>query len=287
MRTTQEVPHTGTLMLDCDSPQPGVSRLRRQYCDGALRIFRPQRVRDGQPGQLSYIVATVGGGYLDGDRYDTQVTVRQQAAVELASQAATKVYRTPTRAVRATLEAHLEEDAVLDLLPQPLILYRGASYEQFTTLHLTSRSHCVTTDIVTPGWHPEGHSYAYDRVRLRTDIFVDGRRCLRDHLHLSPTTSGSPAMISLGMMEGYSHMGSLLMVSPTLCEQTYQTMLPIIDQHCGPDLSAGITFIGPHKEGCAVRTLAHNTHHIEALHTDLVHKIRSLRRASPYPQEDL
>ena len=65
-----------------------------QYHRGALRVFRPLYL-DGT-GQVAYYVVNPGGGYLDGDSYLTEVEVLQGASAVLTTQAATKIYRTPT-----------------------------------------------------------------------------------------------------------------------------------------------------------------------------------------------
>ena len=174
-----------------------------QYHRGALRVFR-QLYLDGT-GQVAYYVVNPGGGYLDGDSYLTEVEVLQGASAVLTTQAATKIYRTPTCAVRQDTRVSLGPWAVLELVPDQVIAYRESSYRQTTLVEMDPTATFMSLEVLTPGWAPDGSAFGYDCVRMRTDIRVGGRCAVVDNLRLVP---GEAGLAGLGGLEGHSHLAS-------------------------------------------------------------------------------
>src|SRR5438067_1682115 len=71
----------------------------------------------------------------------------------------------------------------------------------------------VISETVTPGWSPDGASFKYEELRLRNEIRVEhdaGTALLvLDNLLIRPPLGDVTGM---GFMEGYSHLGSLVVV---------------------------------------------------------------------------
>ena len=174
-----------------------------QYHRGALRVFRPLYL--DETGQVTYYVVNPGGGYLDGDSYLTEVEVLQGASAVLTTQAATKIYRTPTCPVRQDTRVSLGPRAVLELVPDQVIAYRESSYRQTTLVEMDPTATFMSLEVLTPGWAPDGSAFGYDCVRMRTDIRVGGRCAVVDNLRLVP---GEAGLAGLGGLEGHSHLAS-------------------------------------------------------------------------------
>ena len=64
-------------------------------------------------------------------------------------------------------------------------------------------------DIITPGWSPEGEQFSYDMLQLINEIYMDDELVVYDHIKLTPATQN---MESIGFMEGFSHLGSMIVV---------------------------------------------------------------------------
>ena len=149
-----------------------------QYHRGALRVFRPLYL--DETGQVTYYVVNPGGGYLDGDSYVTEVEVLQGASAVLTTQAATKIYRTPTCPVRQDTRVSLGPRAVLELVPDQVIAYRESSYRQTTLVEMDPTATFVVDNLrLVPGEAGlaglgglEGHSHLASFTVL--DARVDG-----------------------------------------------------------------------------------------------------------------
>nr|WP_268236279.1 urease accessory protein UreD [Arthrobacter liuii] len=174
--------------------------------------MRPHFLDDS--GQVCYVVVNPGGAYLGSDLFVLDVKVGDSASLLLTTQSATKVYRTPGSFAEQRMTVRLGEGARLELMPDQLIAYREASYRQRTAVTLQPSSSLVMAEVVTPGWSPDGAAFRYEEVRLRNEIRVDdgsgGTHLLAlDNLLIRPPLHD---VTGLGFMEGFSHLGSLVVV---------------------------------------------------------------------------
>lgn len=114
------------------------------------------------------------------------------------------------------MTVRLGEGARLELMPDQLIAYREASYRQRTSIALRPSSSLVMAEVVTPGWSPDGTAFRYEQVRLRNEIRVepDGAGGTSELLALDNLLIRPPSgdVTGVGFMEGFSHVGSLVVV---------------------------------------------------------------------------
>ncbi|WFP17063.1 urease accessory protein UreD [Citricoccus muralis] len=281
-----------TTKPDSDSAWAGrlrlVVRSGRQRCfaaeqfhEGALRVLRPHYLDDS--GQVAYTVINPGGAYLGADRYLLDVTVGPGASALLTTQSATKVYRTPQGAAEQIMRVRLDAEAVLEYVPDQLIVYRGGSYRQRTVVDMEPSATLVLSEIITAGWDPEGAEFAYDDLSLRTEVRVRTpggmRRLLVDHLRLAPGRDG--ALHGIGIMEGHSHTGQLLIADARLDDDLLALVCDLID---ASETVSGVSLIGAGDalagmRGWCVRSLACRTRQISALHDQIINLVRQRTRA--------
>lgn len=251
---------TGILELDVQKNQYGKTITKNVFFQGAFKVMRP--VYHNGSNQPCYYLLNPGGGYLDGDTYRMRVTVGEQAMVTLTTQSATKVYRTPTKQAYQEAEIFLQGDSHLQYLPDPLIAYKAASYYQKTVFRMEKGASLLYTDILTPGWSPDGETFSYDSIRLKTEVYLENELIVFDHIHLNP---GEKPMDSLGLMEGYTHLGSFLIVGEQTDTELEEKLVEVIDEQ-GGDFKAGISQLS--KAGLSIRIMANTTQLIERIFKD-------------------
>ena len=235
-----------------------------QYHRGALRVFRPLYL-DGT-GQVAYYVVNPGGGYLDGDSYVTEVEVLQGASAVLTTQAATKIYRTPTCPVRQDTRVSLGPRAVLELVPDQVIAYRESSYRQTTLVEMDPTATFMSLEVLTPGWAPDGSAFGYDCVRMRTDVRVGGRYAVVDNLRLVP---GEAGLAGLGGLEGHSHLASFTVLDARVDGALVNEVAQMLEVD---DVRGAVTRVqGP---GFIVRALGDDTTRLTALMLDISELLR-------------
>lgn len=226
-------------------------------------------------GQVCYVVVNPGGAYLGADLYVIDVEVGAGADLVLTTQSATKIYRTPGSFAEQRMSIRLGERARLELAPDQLIAYREASYRQNTHITLRPTSSLIMAEVVTPGWSPDGAAFRYEELRLRTEIRVEqgeeaepgdgtgrtGSLLVLDNLLIRPSLDD---VTGLGFMEGFSHLGSLVVVDTrvdqALADELHQ-LTAAYDACTGISLTASVAGTA----GLVVRSLANSTEELNRL----------------------
>ena len=245
------------------SERGGRSIASRQFHQGALRVMRPHYLDDS--GQVCYVMINPGGAYLGADLYTIDIKVQAGARLLLTTQSATKIYRTPGSFAEQRMTVHLAEGAQLELAPDQLIAYREARYRQNTYITVHPSSSLVMAEIVTPGWSPDGSSFKYEELRLRNEIHVSVTHgsvlLMLYNQFIRPPLADVTGM---GFMEGFSHLGSLIVVDPrvdqTLADELY-TLTAGYDAHTGVSLTAQHC----RTRGLVLRSLSNSTGELENL----------------------
>ncbi|WP_332634159.1 urease accessory protein UreD [Halalkalibacter flavus] len=175
------------------------------YYEGALKITRPVYLDMNSP---SVYLIHVGGGYVDGDRYVTNISVEEEAELAVTTQSHTKVYKTPNEPVVQVTNITLGKGSVLEYMPDPLIAYEQARFIQETTVYIDDDASFFYSDIITPGWAKDGSLFRYDWIRSKLKVYHKEKLVLFDHLMLEPDAE----MNGLLQMDGYTHVGMLLIL---------------------------------------------------------------------------
>jgi len=241
----------------------GRSVAAHQFHQGALRVLRPHYLDDS--GQVCYVVVNPGGAYLGADLYVIDVEVADGAKLLLTTQSATKIYRTPGSFAEQRMRLRLGEGSQLELAPDQLIAYREASYRQNTHITLHPTSSLVMSEVITPGWSPDGASFRYEELRLRTEIRVEsggaGGLLALDNLLIRPP---SHDVTGMGFMEGFSHVGSLIVVDKRVDQALADDLHALTDGHdayTGVSLTATVDGIS----GLVLRSLSNSTEELNRL----------------------
>ncbi|APR78380.1 Urease accessory protein UreD [Minicystis rosea] len=155
------------------------------------------------------IVATFGGGLVDGDSIHLDVELAEGTAALLGTQASTKVYRCPTSTCHQALDARVGEGALLVSVPDPVACFATARYEQVNRVALAKTASLVLLDTFTSGRAARGERWDFHRYAARTLIDRDGTPWLRDSIVLDPEQGDLHAR--MGRFDAYA---TLVMVGP-------------------------------------------------------------------------
>jgi urease accessory protein len=210
------------------TPPPGVSRpgiarlgFRRTACRdktvvatafaaSPLRLLTP-----ANHGNAAWVfLASLGGGLLDGDRIDVEVDVGEGASALLGTQASTKVYRSAGSATGSLgssqrLSARVAAGAVLTVVPDPVVCFAEARYEQAIEIELAPGASLWLIDGYSCGRSARGERWAFSRYASRTTIVRAGARSIVDATRLDPAEG--PLVDRMGR---FDIVLSLLVVGP-------------------------------------------------------------------------
>ena len=183
--------------------------LRAARATSPLQILTPRNHGHG----AWVIVASLGGGLVDGDAIDLDVHVGRGAAALLGTQASTKVYRCPERACRQDLHAIVEADGVLVAIPDPVACFAGARYEQSVRVDLDASASLVLVDAFTAGRSARGERWDFLRYASRTTVTRGGAPILHDGILLDPAHGALRAR--MGRFDAFA---TLVIVGPRAAE---------------------------------------------------------------------
>lgn len=251
---------TGILHLSAEEKN-GKTIANRVYFQGAYKVMRP--VYHDESGQVCYYILNPGGGYLDGDKYQMKISLEKKARLILTTQSATKIYKSPHSYAYQESEFNLKDGSCLEYIPDPLIGYKDARYKQKNIIRMEKGCTLFYSDIITPGWSPEGDKFSYNMLQLINEIYMENELAVYDHIKLIPTEQN---MDGLGLMEGYSHLGSMIIINDKVDSQLLDRIYQAISSH-SQDFKLGLSELP--IPGFTIRILANQTQLIERIFSDI------------------
>jgi urease accessory protein len=109
----------------------GVSRARRAYQQGVMRVRFPNVARGAAP---EAILLNTAGGLTGGDSLTMLTELGEDARAVLTTQAHEKVYRSVLGDASVVAEFRVSAGAMLEWLPQPTILFNRARLRRQTSI---------------------------------------------------------------------------------------------------------------------------------------------------------
>jgi urease accessory protein len=114
------------------------------------------------------------GGLVGGDRLRVDLRVADGAHALCTTPAATKIYRSDGAVARQEQRLSLDGDAVLEWLPQEIILHDGAAAELRTRIDLPaagSRARFIGVELLCFGLPARGEGFGRGRCRQRLELW--------------------------------------------------------------------------------------------------------------------
>ena len=125
------------------------------------------------------------------------------------------------------------------------------------------------SDIITSGWSPNGEKFSYDMLQLINEVYMENELVVFDHIKLNPATQD---INGLGLMEGYSHLGSMIVIDEKANHEFLDRLYQVISNHSNV-CKIGLSLLP--IPGFTVRVLANTTQTIENIFTE-IHQMMSL-----------
>jgi len=153
----------------------------------------------------------VSGGVLAGDRLGLDVAVEAGAAAQITTTGATRLYRHRAGAADSEqrLRFHVGDGALLEYLPDAVIPYAGSRHVQSTEFRLDRGATLFWWEVLAPGRLAAGERFAFERLRVSSEVYTGPRRVLREDYLLEP---GRKKLSATARMFEYSHTASLCAV---------------------------------------------------------------------------
>jgi urease accessory protein len=153
----------------------------------------------------------VSGGVLAGDHLALDVEVQAGAAAQITTTGATRLYRHRAGSADSEQRARflVGDGALLEYLPDPVIPYAGSRHMQRTEIRLGRGATLFWWEVLAPGRLAAGERFAFERLRVQSEVYAGIRPVLREDYLLEPRQKDIAAT---ARMFEYSHTASLCAV---------------------------------------------------------------------------
>jgi urease accessory protein len=207
----------------------------------------------------------LSGGVLGGDQLQLEVNVGPQAQAQVTTTGATRVYRhRPGPDARQQTVLRVGPDALLEFLPDPLIPFAGARYQQQVAIELAQGSGLFYWDMIAPGREASGEVFAYARVELGLELCADGAPVALERMVLEPMLRPLESPLRWGR---YRYLATLYICRVGMAAGTWSALEKELDALAQaatcPDATLwGVSTLAAH--GLVVRGLGVNGRHLLA-----------------------
>jgi urease accessory protein len=260
----------GILDVELQMNSSGKTVVTKQFSQVPLQIQRALYPETALPGMAYLYVLSPSGGILQGDRYRTDVLLKNKAIAHMTTQGATKIYGMNSNSASQIVNITVDENCYLEYIPDQIIPYKNSRYYQKVNLNVHDNSTLVYSEILTPGRVAMGESFEYDICYLRTHC-----RNQDEEIRFLENTKIEPKKQNLknfGVLGEYSIVGTVYIF--TRKEEIIE-LENIINQNFRKtdEISVG-TSILPDDSGIIIRILGTKTDSI----FDVIFKILEISR---------
>ncbi|WP_417784241.1 urease accessory protein UreD [Terasakiella pusilla] len=156
----------------------GETGLGRLYYRDPLKVLFPRG--DVKTAAL----VTTGGGLFGGDTYDVDVHFGAHTQALVSAQAAEKVYRSSGPDCKINVNLKIDEEAVVEWLPQETILFEKARFRRTTKVDFAKGAKGLVGEMIVFGRLASGEEVTEGLLREAWEIRNEGKLIWADALHI-------------------------------------------------------------------------------------------------------
>jgi len=242
------------LTLESDS-QRNKTIITEQLSRVPLYVQKALYYDETIPSMAHVFVLSPSGGVLQGDRYRTDIELKNGAISHITTQGATRMYKMNSNYATQMINLNVGKNCYLEFLPEQLIPYKNSRYYQRVTLNVDDSATLVYSETIVPGRVAMGELFDYDVCCLKT-LCYDGKHEMKfhDNCILEPKKQ---TMNSLGIFGNKTAYSMIFVVTKQECiEELYET----INQSCkdNDEITGGASIL-PNNSGLSVRVLSNSS----------------------------
>nr|ABZ07456.1 putative UreD urease accessory protein [uncultured marine crenarchaeote HF4000_ANIW133O4] len=220
-----------------------------------LYVQRALYYDESIPSMAHVFVLSPSGGVLQGDRYRTDIELKNGAMSHITTQGATRIYKMNSNYATQMINLNVGKDCYLEFLPEQLIPYKNSRYYQKATFKVDDSATLVYSETIVPGRVAMGELFDYDVCCLKTLCYDDRQEMkFHDNCILEPKKQ---TMNSLGIFGNKTVLSMMYVVTKKECvEELYEIINQIFKDN---DEIIGGASILPNNSGLSVRILSNSS----------------------------
>jgi len=232
--------------------------ITKQFSQVPLQIQRAVYPENSLPGMAYLYIISPSGGILQGDRYKTDIMMKNNAVSHITTQGATRIYSMNSNSASQMVNITLDENCYLEYIPDQIIPYQNSRYYQKVNLNIHDDATLIYSEVLTPGRVAMNESFEYDICYLRTYCKNQNNkfRCL-ENMKIEPKKND---MKIKGILGKYSIVGTVYILTK---KEKIPKLEEIINKKIQKleSIRSG-TSILPNESGIIVKILGNNTEDI-------------------------
>ncbi len=220
-----------------------------------LYVQRALYYDESIPSMAHVFVLSPSGGVLQGDRYRTDIELKNGAMSHITTQGATRIYKMNSNYATQMINLNVGKNCYLEFLPEQLIPYKNSRYYQKATFKIDDSATLVYSETIVPGRVAMGELFDYDVCCLKTLCYDDRQEIkFHDNCILEPKKQ---TMNSLGIFGNRTVLSMMYVVTKKECvEELYEIINQIFKDN---DEIIGGASILPNNSGLSVRILSNSS----------------------------
>lgn len=269
---------TGLLDLEFAADSSGKTRIVERDQRFPLHFTIPLFLDEYQPGMAFVYVQNPSGAVFSGDKLELRIAVRNGGKVHVTSTSATKLHRMLEGSALQKVQLEVTQGSYIEYLPDQLIPQAQSSYDQETMIDLERGSMLVASEIISPGRLARGEVFAFDRLKLETQIKVGGSTLFTDRMLMEPAAL---PINTRGVLGSFLYSGNLLALAPGgNAKGIYEAATSL--EMTGEDFRLGVGAL-PGAVGIVVRVLARSSSVAMRLMDETWSRVRMQMIGTPAP----
>ena len=232
--------------------------ITKQFSQVPLQIQRAVYPENSLPGMAYLYIISPSGGILQGDRYKTDIIMKNNAVGHITTQGATRIYSMNSNSASQMVNITLDENCYLEYIPDQIIPYQNSRYYQKVNLNIHDDATLIYSEVLTPGRIAMNESFDYDICYLRTYCKNQNNRfrCL-ENMKIEPKKYD---MKIKGVLGKYNIVGTVYILTK---KEKIEKLEEIINEKIEKsELITYGTSILPNESGIIVKILGNNTEDI-------------------------
>lgn len=209
----------------------------------------------------------VSGGVLAGDCLTLDVRVDAGAKAQITSTGATRLYRhrEGSRCSEQHVFLSVAADGLLEYLPDALIPFGGSRHQQRTSVKLGKGATFFWWEVIAPGRQAMGERFAYESLRVETEIRSGERPLVSENFVLEP---GLRALESIARMGEYTHVANFYAMQVGSTPSEMRKLESLLNEMARENSRPGVTIWGASalaSDGVVVRGVSTTARELPAM----------------------
>ena len=245
----------GILDIELKENDQNKTVITKQFSQVPLQIQRAVYPENSLPGMAYLYIISPSGGILQGDRYKTDIRLRNNSICHITTQGATRIYSMNSNSASQMVNITLDENCYLEYIPDQIIPYQNSRYYQKVNLNIHDNATLIYSEVLTPGRIAMNENFDYDICYLRTYCKNQNNkfRCL-ENMKIEPKEKD---MKVKGILGKYDIVGTVYILTK---KEKLKKLEKMINEKI--EFITSGTSILPNESGIIVKILSNSTEEV-------------------------